>query len=171
MEKGTLLLYLGDNLRDFDETFRCSVDNTSPAHGQPTRRSWPRRSGSRRIRWIRLGQKWERSGLSLPNPAYGEWTKPLSLGTKDLDRLVPQQARSREGPTYGATRINGVPQRQILKCPVRRHSTRKIGYFFMFPAPSGGGDITNPSVNMHDFRREAVERGTAGSAVSPMFSL
>ena len=28
--------------------------------------------------------------ILLPNPAYGEWTKPLGRGKKDLDRLAPQ---------------------------------------------------------------------------------
>ena len=31
------------------------------------------------------GAKW----IILPNPVYGEWMKPLGLGAKDLDQLVP----------------------------------------------------------------------------------
>jgi 5'-nucleotidase (lipoprotein e(P4) family) len=84
-----VLLYLGDNLRDFDETFRCSVDNTSPA----TRTTDPEKlAAAIRERKDKVDQtraKWGAEWIILPNPAYGEWTKPLGLGTKDLDRLVP----------------------------------------------------------------------------------
>ncbi len=33
-------------------------------------------------------EKWGKEWIILPNPAYGEWMKPLGLGKRDLDRLV-----------------------------------------------------------------------------------
>ena len=36
-----------------------------------------------RTRW---GDDW----IILPNPAYGEWTRPLGRGNDDLNRLAPE---------------------------------------------------------------------------------
>jgi acid phosphatase len=84
-----VLLYVGDNLRDFDETFRCAVDNANPA----TRTTDPAKlEAAIRERKDKVDQargRWGAEWVILPNPAYGEWTKPLGLGQADLDRLVP----------------------------------------------------------------------------------
>lgn len=38
-------------------------------------------------------EKWGKEWIILPNPTYGEWLKPLGLGKKDLDRLVPVEMK------------------------------------------------------------------------------
>jgi acid phosphatase len=85
-----VLLYVGDQLRDFDETFRCSLDNANPA----TRTEDPAKlDAAIRERKDKVDQARSKFGaewIILPNSAYGEWTKPLGLGNKDLDRLVPE---------------------------------------------------------------------------------
>jgi acid phosphatase len=84
-----VLLYLGDNLRDFDEQFRCTVDNTR----EDKRTTDPARLAvaikERKDKVDQTRDKWGREWIIFPNPAYGEWMKALGLGTKDLDRLVP----------------------------------------------------------------------------------
>jgi acid phosphatase len=85
--EATVLLYFGDNLRDFDEQFKCGVDNTqTPQVTDPDKlanaiKERKDKVDASRARW---GDEW----IILPNPVYGEWTKPLGLGTKDFDRLV-----------------------------------------------------------------------------------
>jgi 5'-nucleotidase (lipoprotein e(P4) family) len=84
----TVLLYFGDNLRDFDEQFRCTVDNT---RGEP--QTDPARLAAaiaeRKDRVDQTRKKWGAEWIILPNPVYGEWMKPLGLGEKDQDQLVP----------------------------------------------------------------------------------
>jgi acid phosphatase len=83
------LLYIGDQLRDFEETFRCSLENANPATrtGDPAKLEAAIRERKDKVDQARpkFGAEW----IILPNSAYGEWTKPLGLGNKDLDRLVP----------------------------------------------------------------------------------
>jgi len=79
----TVLLYVGDNLRDFDEALRCSkIENETP---QELERAIKARKDAVDKQAAIWGQKW----IILPNPAYGEWTKPLERGRGDFDRLAP----------------------------------------------------------------------------------
>lgn len=91
----TVLLYVGDNLLDFDEQFRCSVNNTGDRKTtDPAKLAAAIKD--RKEKLDRSREKWGMDWIILPNPAYGEWTKPLGLGKKDLDQLVPsvpKQAR------------------------------------------------------------------------------
>jgi acid phosphatase len=76
----TVLLYLGDNLRDFDEQFKYAA----PGPGGSVANSIKERKekvDKTRARW---GDNW----IILPNPTYGEWTKAFGQGAKDLDLLV-----------------------------------------------------------------------------------
>jgi 5'-nucleotidase (lipoprotein e(P4) family) len=88
-----VLLYLGDNLRDFDEQFRCSVDNNREA----TRTTDPAKLNAaiaeRKDKVDRTRAKWGTQWIILPNPVYGEWTRPLGLGEADMDRLVPTMTK------------------------------------------------------------------------------
>lgn len=79
-----VLLYVGDNLRDFDEVLRCSrLENEAPPE-ELDRAIKARKDAVDKQKAI-WGEKW----IILPNPAYGEWTKPLGRGRADYDRLVP----------------------------------------------------------------------------------
>jgi acid phosphatase len=83
-----VLLFLGDNLRDFEDApFRSSEDNTKPA----TRTEDPAKLAAAIAgRFQAVDQRRAMFGtryIVFPNPAYGEWQKPLGLGLKDLDRL------------------------------------------------------------------------------------
>lgn len=79
----TVLLYVGDNLRDFDEALRCSrIENETPEELERAIRARKDAVDKQRAVW---GEKW----IVLPNPAYGEWMKPLGRGRSDLDRLAP----------------------------------------------------------------------------------
>ncbi len=78
----TVLLSIGDNLRDFDERFKSppltdASNSTDIDNAINFRKS---QVDATRANW---GSKW----IVLPNPAYGEWTKPLGRGETDLDRL------------------------------------------------------------------------------------
>lgn len=82
----TVVLCIGDNLRDFDEVFRCrKLDTKTPEELDGAIRARKEAVDKQRAAW---GEKW----IILPNPAYGEWTRPLGQGKADLDRLVPQAA-------------------------------------------------------------------------------
>jgi acid phosphatase len=89
-----VLLYIGDNLRDFDDAFRCTIGNgqpsptptpcASPNEAEELERAIKARKDTvdkHRTIW---GDKW----IILPNPAYGEWTVPLGRGRSDYDRLT-----------------------------------------------------------------------------------
>jgi predicted secreted acid phosphatase len=73
--------------------FRSAVDNTNPA----TRTTDPEKLDAaireRKEKVDKARAKWGSEWVILPNPVYGEWTRPLGLGTKDLDRLVPEGKR------------------------------------------------------------------------------
>jgi acid phosphatase len=84
-----VLLYVGDNLRDFDERFRCDVDNTRATGRTRDPAKLAAAIAARKDQVDRTREKWGAEWIILPNPAYGEWTKPLGLGMQDLDRLVP----------------------------------------------------------------------------------
>lgn len=70
-----VLLLIGDNLRDFDEAFKYD-----PAKGPAGRKAAVDAARGK------FGTDW----VILPNPAYGEWTRPLGKGVADLDQLVPR---------------------------------------------------------------------------------
>ena len=74
VEKFDVLLWVGDNLRDFDEAFK--YDKAKGPDG---------RKQAVDERKERFGSDW----IILPNPAYGEWTKPFSNTPADLDLLHP----------------------------------------------------------------------------------
>ena len=87
----TVLLYVGDNLRDFHEgDFRSIVDNTRP--GRKTEDPEKLRAAVvARARAVdRCEDLFGREWIILPNPAYGEWAKVLGLGAADRDRLTGQ---------------------------------------------------------------------------------
>jgi 5'-nucleotidase (lipoprotein e(P4) family) len=70
-----VLLYVGDNLRDFDEVFRYNEQAGI--------------DGRKRLvdeRREKFGRDW----IILPNPAYGEWLKPLGRGEADANQLLPR---------------------------------------------------------------------------------
>jgi 5'-nucleotidase (lipoprotein e(P4) family) len=78
----TVLLYVGDNLRDFDEAFRCSkIENETSGELERAIKARKDAVDKQKAIW---GEKW----IILPNPAYGEWTKPLGRGRSDFDRLA-----------------------------------------------------------------------------------
>ena len=70
-----VLLYVGDNLRDFDEAFRyneqAGIDGRKKLVDE---------------RAEKFGRDW----IILPNPAYGEWLKPLGRGESDVNQLLPR---------------------------------------------------------------------------------
>lgn len=69
-----VILLVGDNLRDFEESFRFNA-----AGGVEGRKKVVDDSKNQ------FGTNW----IILPNPAYGEWMKPFSMTAKDTDFLVP----------------------------------------------------------------------------------
>jgi 5'-nucleotidase (lipoprotein e(P4) family) len=69
-----VLLFVGDNLRDFDDRFRFNASK-----GLAGRKAEVEATKSH------FGDDW----IILPNPAYGEWTKALGKGKADADLLVP----------------------------------------------------------------------------------
>ncbi|MGL6074747.1 MAG: 5'-nucleotidase, lipoprotein e(P4) family [Fimbriiglobus sp.] len=79
-----VVLYLGDNLRDFDEAFKC------PELGKKTpddlEQAIVARKNTVDLKRAEFGKKF----IIFPNPAYGEWLKPLGNGKADLDRLLPE---------------------------------------------------------------------------------
>lgn len=82
----SVALCVGDNLRDFDEAFRCrKLEKKTPEELEAAIRERKETTDKHRDAW---GKKW----IILPNPAYGEWMKPLGQGRSDLDRLVPMAA-------------------------------------------------------------------------------
>ena len=69
-----IVLLVGDNLRDFDERFKYNAEK-----GIAGRKSEVDETKAK------FGTEW----IILPNPAYGEWAKPLGKGAKDVDQLSP----------------------------------------------------------------------------------
>ena len=69
-----VILWVGDNLRDFDDVFR--FDKEAGIEG---------RKKLVDDHHDRFGADW----IMLPNPAYGEWTKPFQQNESDLQFLTP----------------------------------------------------------------------------------
>jgi 5'-nucleotidase (lipoprotein e(P4) family) len=83
-----VLLYIGDNLRDFAETFRTrDIKDRTP---DELEQAILERKNTVDVERQKFGTKW----IILPNPAYGEWMKPLGQGRADLDRLVPEPKKN-----------------------------------------------------------------------------
>jgi 5'-nucleotidase (lipoprotein e(P4) family) len=77
-----VVLHVGDNLRDFDERFRCP-DLNSDATTDQIRTAIAHRKEQVDLTRDNWGSKW----IVIPNPAYGEWMKPLGRGENDLHQL------------------------------------------------------------------------------------
>jgi len=78
-----VLLLIGDNLRDFDDEFRArELKDKTPE--ELTAAIQERKATVDKER-AKFGDRW----IILPNPAYGEWQKPLGQGNQVFDRLVP----------------------------------------------------------------------------------
>jgi acid phosphatase len=89
--KYTVLLYIGDNLRDFHEgDFRSTVDNTKSDKKSEDRKALRAAIEKRAYAVDRCADFFGREWIILPNPAYGEWMKVLGLGEKDKDLLMGQ---------------------------------------------------------------------------------
>lgn len=89
----TVLLYLGDNLRDFHEgDFRSTVDNTKPPLTTDPAKLQAA-VAARAAAVDRCEDLFGREWIIFPNPAYGEWGKVLGLGAADKDRLTGQPPR------------------------------------------------------------------------------
>jgi acid phosphatase len=89
----TVLLNIGDSLRDFDERFRSSVDNEKEKAGAGKLTAAIK---DRKDKVDTAREKWGSDWIILPNPAYGEWTKALGLGRRDLDRLVGEPVKEKK---------------------------------------------------------------------------
>jgi len=79
-EKFDVLIYVGDNLRDFDNLFKDDESLGDPAARIDARKSSVDEHASK------FGDEW----ILLPNPAYGEWQKPLGKGIDDAKQLEPR---------------------------------------------------------------------------------
>jgi 5'-nucleotidase (lipoprotein e(P4) family) len=89
--KYSVLLYVGDNLRDFSDEFKFGkFDKNNP---QEIEQAVEARKKSVDAHRNDFGTKF----IILPNSAYGEWLKPLGQGMKDFDRLVPEGKLATEG--------------------------------------------------------------------------
>jgi len=81
----TVVLHVGDNLRDFDEAFRApklAPDADAAALAAAIRH--------RKDAVDRHAKEWGDRWIVIPNPIYGEWMKPLDRGLLDIDQLVPE---------------------------------------------------------------------------------
>jgi 5'-nucleotidase (lipoprotein e(P4) family) len=87
----TVLLYIGDSLRDFHEgDFRSTIDNSRPTMARGDRATLRESVKKRAFAVDRCSDLFGREWIILPNPAYGEWTKVLGLGDKDKEMLMGQ---------------------------------------------------------------------------------
>ncbi len=105
-----VLLLVGDNLRDFDEQFKAAtLKEKTPAAVEGVIQARKAIVDANRAAW---GDRW----VIIPNPAYGEWTRPLGLGQGDLDRLAPSMGGT-SSPDEGAGRddaaIRGLVQAYV----------------------------------------------------------
>jgi acid phosphatase len=80
----TVLLYLGDNLRDFDDQLGFG-DISKVPDGELDGVIQARKAKvDNKAAHDRLGDDW----IILPNPTYGEWKAPLGHGQSDFKRLA-----------------------------------------------------------------------------------
>jgi acid phosphatase len=80
-----VLLYAGDNLRDFSEEFLVPRLKPDDLEGQR------QAILDRKAKVDRLAYHWGTDWIVLPNPVYGEWQKPL--GRHPRDKLRPTQMK------------------------------------------------------------------------------
>ncbi|MFM9058719.1 MAG: 5'-nucleotidase, lipoprotein e(P4) family [Planctomycetaceae bacterium] len=80
-----VVLLVGDNLRDFSEEFRVPK-LADDADGETLRAAIRDRKAKVDAHADEWGDRW----IILPNPAYGEWAKPLDRGSRDVEQLVPE---------------------------------------------------------------------------------
>jgi acid phosphatase len=80
LEKYDVLMYVGDNLRDFDNMFKDDESLSDPA----------KRIDARKAKVDQERDKFGEDWILLPNPAYGEWQKPLGRGIDDAKQLEPR---------------------------------------------------------------------------------
>jgi acid phosphatase len=83
----TIVLLVGDNLRDFENRFVLDVKDGDATITDPkelAERIARRNELADQARQM-FGDRW----IILPNPAYGEWTKALGQGKKDAELLAP----------------------------------------------------------------------------------
>ena len=88
-----VLLSIGDNLRDFDESFKTPLLSDDSTIAERTAAIEHRKLVVDQAR-----SNWGRNWIILPNPAYGEWTKPLNRGLDDLQQL--KHAKPKLGITF-----------------------------------------------------------------------
>lgn len=83
-----VLLYVGDNLRDFDEALAFDTLGFGEVKKLPV----DKLDAVIKVRKAAVDKDptiWGKEWIILPNPAYGEWPRALGRGQKDYDRLVP----------------------------------------------------------------------------------
>jgi len=78
-EKYDVLMFIGDNLRDFDNIFKDDESLSDP----------DKRINARKTKVDEQREKFGEDWILLPNPAYGEWQKPLGKGIEDAKQLEP----------------------------------------------------------------------------------
>lgn len=79
-----VLVSVGDNLRDFDETFAFVPVPTKSDPADQVDAAIDRRKRLVDAKRDYFGGYY----IILPNPVYGEWMKPMNRGERDEDRLV-----------------------------------------------------------------------------------
>jgi len=79
-EKYDVLMYIGDNLRDFDNMFKDDESLSDPE----------KRIDARKAKVDEQRDKFGEDWILFPNPAYGEWQKPLGKGIEDAKQLEPR---------------------------------------------------------------------------------
>lgn len=79
-----VLLYIGDNLRDFDDKDLRFAKLPENAPAADLDRAIAQRKEAVDKARSNFGQNW----IILPNPTYGEWKVPLNRGQDDFNRLV-----------------------------------------------------------------------------------
>jgi 5'-nucleotidase (lipoprotein e(P4) family) len=104
-----VLLYVGDNLRDFNNDLRFAKLPEKPSAEDLDRAIAERKDAVDKVRG-NFGQTW----VILPNPTYGEWKVPLGRGQSDFDRL--DAATFQISPEAKCNMIWGIPVLLLLLC-------------------------------------------------------
>lgn len=87
----TVLLWLGDNLRDFhDGEFRSTIDNTRSGKGSNDIYALRSVVDRRALAVDRCSDLFGREWIIFPNPSYGEWMKVAGRGELDKELLTGQ---------------------------------------------------------------------------------
>jgi 5'-nucleotidase (lipoprotein e(P4) family) len=80
-----VLLYVGDNLRDFDETLKFPQFDAATTATDLEKAIKDRKD---KVDASQVREAFGKNWIILPNPTYGEWPKPLGRGFSDFDRLT-----------------------------------------------------------------------------------